>query len=73
MQLELIWGLQIYTIFCFEDDDQLSPGERTQVMEERGGAGFGNESRGERVVDEHHVGVVLVAACDHQSIDFRLH
>ena len=42
-------------------------------MEERGGAGFGNESRGERVVDEHHVGVVLVAACDHQSIDFRLH
>ena len=61
MNLQLNRRLEISTIFCFEDDDQLSPGERAQVMEERGGAGFGNESRGERVVDEHHVGVVLVA------------
>ena len=50
------------TIFRFKYDDQLASGERAQVMEERGGTGFRNEARRKRVVDEHHVGVVLVAA-----------
>ena len=54
--------IAIFTIFRFKYDDQLASGERAQVVEERGGTGFGNEARGKRVVDEHHVGVVLVAA-----------
>ena len=51
-----------FTIFRFKYDDQLASGERAHVMEERGGTGFRNEARRKRVVDEHHVGVILVAA-----------